>query len=287
MLLLMGRLLPAGAVPGPAAPASPGLGAGAGLGATLGYMSTLPPPPPLPSYRSVVGSVPQSLVSLLIDKLDKLGEKVQAQGTTLDKLDEKLQAQVSTLWEIRYRMDSLERRLGELDSKVDRQDRHVGEVDTSIGRRFDKLSEAIAAHDHKDSSAKEQLVRKVDNAYERIVYMENNSISKIQATTGAIMDKATTLEAVGQVAGRVRDALAAELGAVHAKVNATHDHILNASRAVAPQDDADESEAGRKACVDASETATKTLKQHIDAKADLMSNKVYNLYNDMWRRVNA
>lgn len=229
----------------------------------------------------------ESLVSLLIDKLDKLGEKVQAQGTTLDKLDEKLQAQVSTLWEIRYRMDSLERRLGELDSKVDRQDRHVGEVDTSIGRRFDKLSEAIAAHDHKDSSAKEQLVRKVDNAYERIVYMENNSISKIQATTGAIMDKATTLEAVGQVAGRVRDALAAELSAVHAKVNATHDHILNASRAVAPQDDADETEAGRKACVDASETATKTLKQHIDAKADLMSNKVYNLYNDMWRRVNA
>ncbi|KAK3913872.1 UPF0134 protein [Frankliniella fusca] len=327
VLLLVGRLLPASAAPGAAPGAAPaGVSMAAVLGAPLGYMSTLPPPPPLPplpSYRSVVSSVPQaggregegrrdttatlqrtrlraksvmcfeSLVNLLIDKLDKLSDKVQAQGTTLDKLEEKLQAQVSTLWEIRYRMDSLERRLGEVDSKLDRQDRHVGDVDTSIGRRFDKLTETIAAHDHKDSSAKEQLSRKVDNAYERIVYMENNSISKIQATAGHILDKATSCAAdsqrvVEQAVGRARDELAAELGAVHARVNATHDHVLNASRAAAgPQDDAEEYEAGRKACADASETATKTIKQHIDAKTELMSTKVSGLYNDMWRRVNA
>jgi hypothetical protein len=42
------------------------------------------------------------------------------------------------------------------------------------------LLQAVAAHDHKDSLAKDQLVRKVDSVYERIVYMENNSINKIQ-----------------------------------------------------------------------------------------------------------
>lgn len=80
----------------------------------------------------------------------------------------------------------------------------------------------------------------------------------------------------------------------------------------APQEE-DESE--RRACVDAGETTTKTIKQHIDVKTDLVSSKVRhalaealnqmplvthtpgslpallfqvsNLYNDMWRRVNT
>lgn len=49
---------------------------------------------------------------------------------------------------------------------------------------------------------------------------------------------------------------------------------VTATSSGSPQDDAEGSETGRKACMDASETATKSIKQHIDTRADLMSTKV-------------
>lgn len=225
---------------------------------------------------------PQSLVNQLV--LEKL-----------DKLDEKLRGLTDIYWDIRYRLDTVERRLGDMDGKVDRR---LGDMEGALGRRLDKLSEAVAAHDHKDSSAKDQLGRKVDNVYERVVYMDNNSVNKLQQT---IVDKAASASAelqravahADQAVGKAAAAGLSAVLAVHARLNATHDLVLNTSRATAAaaatttsQDDAEESEAGQRACVDASDTAAKTIKQHIDTKTDLMSSKVSKLYNDMWRRVN-
>lgn len=69
----------------------------------------------------------ESLVNLMMDKLELL--------------DDRLRQQTSTLWEVRLRMEGLERRLGELDSKVDRQDRRLAELDANGGVRFEKLKE--------------------------------------------------------------------------------------------------------------------------------------------------
>ncbi|XP_034249995.1 uncharacterized protein LOC117650577 [Thrips palmi] len=229
------------------------------------------------------------------DRLDRLDVRLDKLDTRLDKLDEKLRV-VDTMWDTRYRLDTLDRRLGDLDSKVERR---MGELDSTLERRFDKLTESVASHDHKDSSAKDQLVRKVDNVYERIIYMENNSINKIQVTASSILDKAQSAsaelhrvaeqaeQAVGQAVGQARAELRAGLAALHAQVNATHDHVLNATTAVAMQAPQEDDESERRVCVDAGETTTKTIKQHIDVKTDLMSSKVSNLYNDMWRRVNT
>lgn len=65
----------------------------------------------------------ESLVTLMIEKLDKLDEKVRM---------------LDLLWEMRFRVESIDRRLGDLESKLDRR---LGEIDSTLGRRFDKVSE--------------------------------------------------------------------------------------------------------------------------------------------------
>lgn len=97
------------------------------------------------------------------------------------------------------------------------------------------VPQAMAAHDHKDSAAKEQLSRKVDNVYERVVYMDNNSITKVQASARAILSQASSAakdlqrevdQSVGRAKADLAAGLAAELAGVRVQLNATRDLIL-------------------------------------------------------------